>query len=106
MSESLVNKISETILAHHKEQRALCQVNCAEIVADYAVLMAQIEEASSAASEESILDEPTIPKSKPKESNRIIKWFGRINWKKVGTAAAGVAAFLIPITLGKVATKR
>jgi hypothetical protein len=109
MSEAQVNIISETILEHHKEQRALCQVKCAEIVADYAVLMAQIEEASSAASEESMLDEATILKSKPKDSNRISrigKWFGRINWRKVGAAAAGVVALLIPITLGKVATKK
>jgi hypothetical protein len=106
MSEVQVDEIAEKILAHHKEQRALCQVKCAEIVSDYAVLMAQIEEASSAANEESILNETTIPRSGPKESNRTIKWFDRINWRKAGTVAAGLAAFLITFALGTVVTKR
>jgi hypothetical protein len=87
MSDAQVNIVAESILKHHKEQRALCPIKCEEIITDYSVLMAQIEEASSVANEESILYEATIPKSKPKESNRMIKWFDRINWKKVGTAA-------------------
>jgi hypothetical protein len=106
LSDAQVSIVAETILKHHKEQRALCPVKCEEIIADYAVLMTLIEEASSAANEESILDEATIPRSKPKESNRMIKWFDRINWRKVGTIAAGFATLLIPLILGKVATKR
>lgn len=39
-----INGIAERIASNHKEQRALCKVNCEEIIEDYARLMAAIEE--------------------------------------------------------------
>lgn len=41
-----INEIAERIAANHKEQKAPCRVNCEEIIEDYAVLMAAIEEAA------------------------------------------------------------
>jgi len=41
-----INEIAERITSNHKEQRALCKVNCEEIIEDYATLMAAIEEAA------------------------------------------------------------
>lgn len=46
LAPSQVDEIAEKIISNHKEQRALCKVNCEEIVEDYAVLMAAIEEAA------------------------------------------------------------
>lgn len=46
LTASQINKIAERITSNHKEQRALCKVNCEEIVEDYALLMAAIEEAA------------------------------------------------------------
>lgn len=47
LTEEQVTKITDTILANHKEQHALCSVKCKEIIADYAKLMVQIEAASN-----------------------------------------------------------
>lgn len=44
LTASQINEIAERITRNHKEQRALCKVNCEEIVEDYALLMAAIEE--------------------------------------------------------------
>lgn len=38
--------IEERIINHHKEQKAPCKVNCEELINDYALLMAAIEEAA------------------------------------------------------------
>ena len=46
LTASQINEIAEKITSNHKEQRALCKVNCEEIIEDYAVLMAAIEEAA------------------------------------------------------------
>lgn len=46
LTVSQINEIAEKITSNHKEQRALCKVNCEEIIEDYAVLMAAIEEAA------------------------------------------------------------
>ena len=46
LTASQINEIAEKITSNHKEQRALCKVNCEEISEDYAVLMAAIEEAA------------------------------------------------------------
>lgn len=40
-----ISEVVHKIMSHHKEQKALCKVNCEEIVEDYALLMAAIEEA-------------------------------------------------------------
>ena len=46
LTANQIDEIAEKIISNHKEQRALCKVNCEEIVEDYAVLMAAIEEAA------------------------------------------------------------
>lgn len=46
LTASQINEIAERITSNHKEQRALCKVNCEEIIEDYAMLMAAIEEAA------------------------------------------------------------
>ena len=46
LTASQISEIVENITSSHKEQRALCKVNCEEIVEDYALLMATIEEAA------------------------------------------------------------
>lgn len=46
LTASQINEIAERITSNHKEQRALCKVNCEEIIEDYALLMAAIEEAA------------------------------------------------------------
>lgn len=46
LTANQINEIAEKITSNHKEQRALCKVNCEEIVEDYALLMAAIEEAA------------------------------------------------------------
>ena len=50
LTASQINEIAEKITSNHKEQRALCKVNCEEIVEDYALLMAAIEEAAEGTS--------------------------------------------------------
>lgn len=52
LTEEQVTKIADTILANHKEQRALCRVKCEGIIADYAKLMVQIEAASNGTAED------------------------------------------------------
>ncbi len=46
LTVSQINEIAEKITSNHKEQRTLCKVNCEEIIEDYALLMAAIEEAA------------------------------------------------------------
>lgn len=46
LTVSQISEIAEKITSSHKEQRALCKVNCEEIIEDYAMLMATIEEAA------------------------------------------------------------
>lgn len=89
LTEEQVVKIADTILANHKEQRALCSVKCEEIIADYAELMVQIEAASNEMVEE--LNEP----QKGVLKSNVLKerpWSERVNW---GSAAAGFAAGII-----------
>lgn len=61
LTEEQVTKIADTILANHKEQRALCSVKCEEIIADYAKLMVQIEAASNGTAEDISDTEPSVP---------------------------------------------
>ena len=86
-----VEKIAETILANHKEQRALCSVRCDEIIADYAKLMVQIEEASGKAG--NIPSEPKAPAPANAVTQTERPWFRQIDW---GNVAASVAAVALP----------
>lgn len=104
LTEEQVTKIADTILANHKEQRALCSVKCEEIIADYAKLMVQIEAASNGTAEDisdtqtSVLEEvfkANVLKERP--------WFKRVDWVSV---AAGFAAIVIPGVVTTVVTHK
>lgn len=41
-----IEEVAKRIFDNHKEQKTLCKVNCTEIIEDYAVLMAAIEDAA------------------------------------------------------------
>lgn len=86
-----VEKIAETILANHKEQRALCSVRCDEIIADYAKLMVQIEEASGKTGNIHLEPKAPTPANVVTQTER--PWFRQINW---GNVAASIAAVALP----------
>uniref|UniRef100_UPI0040562D71 nuclease-related domain-containing protein n=1 Tax=Agathobacter sp. TaxID=2021311 RepID=UPI0040562D71 len=94
MTGEQVEKIAETILNNHKEQRALCTVKCDEIIADYAKLMVQIEEASNGATQE--IDDFKIPVEEPvfrANSPKNLPWYKRVDWVSV---TAGVVILVVP----------
>lgn len=104
LTEEQVTKIADTILANHKEQRAICSVKCEEIIADYAKLMVQIEAASNGTAEDisdtetSVLEEvfkANVLKERP--------WFKRVDWVSV---AAGFVAIVIPGVVTAVVTHK
>lgn len=104
MTEEQVAKIADTILSHHKEQRALCSVKCEEIIADYAKLMVQIEMASNGTVEE--LSNPDTPGLEKVSKTNILQehsWFKRVDW---GSVAAGFAAVVIPSVVTAVVTHK
>lgn len=105
MTEEQIAKIADTILANHKEQRALCSVKCEEIIADYAKLMVQIEAASNGAVEEE-LSEPEVPVLEEVSKTHVWKerpWVKHVNW---GSVAAGFAAIVIPGLVTAVVTHK
>jgi len=104
MTEEQVAKIADSILAHHKEQRALCSVKCDEIITDYAKLMVQIETASNGKVEE--LSEPKTSVLKEVFKASVLKkcpWFKRVDW---GSVAACFAAIAIPGLATAIVTHR
>lgn len=104
MTEEQVDKIADTILAHHQEQRALCTVKCDEIIADYAKLMVQIETASNGTLDEITESDASVDKLARKvEVPKIQPWYKRMDW---GSLAAGFAAIVIPSVVTAVATHK
>lgn len=104
MTEEEIAKIADTLLANHKEQRALCSVKCEEIIADYAELMVQIEAASNGTVEE--LTDPKTPVLEKVFKANVLKghpWFKRVDW---GSIAAGFAAIVIPGLVTAVVTHK
>lgn len=94
LTEEQVAKIADTILAYHKEQRALCSVKCDEIIADYAKLMVQIEAAFIGTVDD--LSDTEAPVLEEVFKANVLKersWFKRVDWVSV---AAGFAAIVIP----------
>lgn len=95
-----VDEIAETILANNKEQRTRCMVPCEQIIEDYAVLMAEIE--NHAAADEKVPEEEPTKRSEtvdveitptPVTENWWAKWFGGIDWgKAVACVALAFAA--------------
>lgn len=104
LTEEQVTKIADTILANHKEQRAVCCVKCEDIIADYAKLMVQIEAASNGMVEE--LSEPDAPVLEKVFKANVLKerpWFKRVDW---GSVAAGFAAIVIPGVVTSIITHK
>lgn len=104
LTEEQVTKIADTILANHKEQRALCSVKCEEIIADYAKLMVQIEEASNGTVED--ISNTEAPVTEEVFKVNVLKerpWFKRVDWVSV---AAGFAAIVIPGVVTAVVTHK
>lgn len=93
LTEEQIISIENVIRSHHKEQKTVAPVNCAEIIDDYAVLMARIEEASEKAALAS-QSEVTEPKGAKKVEKR--KRFERINWKVVGGLTKRLAVQVAP----------
>jgi hypothetical protein len=46
LTKEQIERIADVITSNHKEQKTLCKVNCEEIIEDYALLMAAIEESA------------------------------------------------------------
>ena len=104
LTEEHVTKIADTILANHKEQRALCSVKCEEIIADYAKLMVQIEAASNVTVEDiSATEAPVLEEVFKANVLKERPWFKRVDWVSV---AAGFVAIVIPGVVTAVVTHK
>lgn len=113
LTESQIEMIAEKLRSSHKEQRALCKVNCKEIIEDYAVLMAAIEAAADgeyAAVEELKNVETVITREEgameiqqniPESSTRN----GVERGKKISNAVFGTIGILVVFGLGVVSAK-
>ena len=106
-SEQIMN-IEQTIRAHHIIKKAPSPVNCDEIIEDYAVLMACIEDASAAAQEKEEPDIRASAQEKDTEKTPITQRIKRLKinglphagWKKTITRVASSAAVAVPAVLG------
>jgi len=112
LTGSQIYEISDKIISHHKEQKAPCRVKCDEIVEDYALLMAAIEEAAEG-SEDSILElkhkEDESKEEKMMQEKVNIPYFLTKEYaakqKQVEKVVIGVASVLAGFGLGVLATK-
>ena len=113
LTDSQIKLIAEKISSNHKEQRSLCKVNCKEIIEDYAVLMAAIEEAADgeysaveelkSAGSEQTREEETMEKQL--EIPEFLTKEGAEREKKISKAVCGTIGFLVAFGLGVVAAK-
>ena len=105
-SEQIMN-IEQTIRAHHIIKKAPSPVNCNEIIEDYAVLMARIEEASAAQGKEET-DIRTFEQEKDTDKTPITQQIKKLKtnsipnagWKKKITRVASAAVVAVPAFLG------
>ena len=111
LSESQVTDIYTKIIEHHKVQKALCPVNCQEIVEDYSELMTRIEQASTEIKIECEVrneetEGTTMEEIKTEPENTVATpstWFQSIDWFKV---ASCIVVALVPYGIGAVAELR
>ena len=85
----------------HKEQKTVCDVNCEEIIDDYAHLMAEIEDMIKGYSKEvkcESMSRETFATSE--ENERPIAFWKRIKWKSVFKYGGAAVAGAIGATLG------
>lgn len=107
-AEQIMN-IEQTIRAHHVVKKASSPVDCDEIIEDYAVLMAQIEDASAVAQGKEEPDICTSAQEKGTDKTPITQRVKRLNkingfphagWKKTITRVASAAVVAVPAFLG------
>lgn len=108
LTDSQIDMITEKICSSHKEQRALCKVNCKEIIEDYAVLMAAIEDAADgeyAAVEElknagGELTGEEVAMEKTLDIPKFLTQEGAAKEKRISNAVFGTIGFLVAFGLG------
>ena len=113
LTDSQIELIAEKISSNHKEQRALCKVNCKEIIEDYAVLMAAIEEAADgeyAAVEELKTSGAEMTREeevmeKTLEIPEFLTEKGAARGKKVANAVLTTLGVMMAVGLGVATTK-
>lgn len=94
LSEEQISKIADIILSNHKVQYTLCNVKCEEIIADYAALMVQIEQASNEAADKNNDFEVPLTEAEFKEkAAKERPWFKRVNWGIVAANVLGAIVF-------------
>lgn len=113
LTGSQIYEISDKIISHHKEQKAPCRIKCEEIIEDYALLMAAIEEAAEG-SDESIYElkhkEERKEAADMRETEKInIPYFltkeYAIKQKQIEKIAIGTASVVAGFGLGILAAK-
>lgn len=95
LSDRQINAIADRILACHKVQKSLCEVDCEAIIEDYAFLMAEIEERSKSHDTFEVADnnEDVVEKG---DQSGFVNFIKKINWKEVGFGLLKAAAFILP----------
>ena len=101
MSPDQIVQIEEVLLQNHREQRGTCPVKCDEIITDYANLMAQIEGASTTASDEPIQVVPDQEKMQRKRHTW--DWLKTVDW---GNVVASLTVSVIPIMVSAAVNKK
>lgn len=104
MTLDQINAITEKLNASNVEQLTKCPVRCDVIIGDFATLMAQME-AASTEEEEKVEDDDTIAVTVSanvevspdftEALNRKREALHNVEWKRIGKAAAGIAAALL-----------
>ena len=103
LSQQQISEIVETIQSNHKEQKTTCQVNCDEIINDYAELMVLIENAAKVTDEDNIrLDNCDDIQMENASDEKEMPWYTQINWP----LALGSAALAIPLIITVVSGKK
>ena len=101
LTKSEIQKIAGVICSNHKEQLTMCLVNCDQIIQDYALLMAQIEE-KSRDSQQLTENNEIVELDKTKKINKVntdLKSCKPFNWRKAGKIVASITAGAIPSIL-------
>lgn len=83
LTDKQINKIVERLMSSHKEQKTLCDVNCEEIIDDYANLMAEIEEKAKKPDVTYGTTPSSSDISKSKEISKPKSFWSNINWGSV-----------------------
>lgn len=103
LSQQQIGDIVKTIQSKHKEQKTTCQVNCDEIINDYAELMVLIENAAKVIDEDNIrMDICDDIQMENTSDEKEMPWYTHINWP----LALGSAALAIPLIITVVSSKK